>query len=65
MTILSDLPPPHDSGARRETGRSGALMAAGIGSAALLGALLYYRGTSRTKTRLVSGHEQEILAAPE
>ncbi len=58
MTILSDLPPPPQEDRPGGTGTRRALVAAGIGSAALAAALLYCRAHSRAKTRVGSAGEQ-------
>ena len=51
MTILSNVPPVPAAPEPQESGGRGALLAAGIGSAALLAALLYCRGATRSRKR--------------
>ena len=55
MTILTDLPPPRQEDKAGGNGTRRALVAAGIGSAALAAALLYYRAGSLMAQMCVSG----------
>ena len=57
MTILTDLPPPPQEDRTGGNGTRRALVAAGIGSAALAAALLYCRANSRAKSRVKSAQE--------
>ncbi|HYD13393.1 MAG TPA: hypothetical protein VEC11_11150 [Allosphingosinicella sp.] len=52
MATPTDLPEPAPSAAADANGKRRAIVAAGIGSAALAAALLYCRSASRAKSRV-------------
>ncbi len=54
MAILTDLPKPAPADKPGASGKRRAIVAAGIGSAALAAALLYYRAGSRPKSHIGS-----------